>query len=74
MKARNYKHEYKMFQSSEKSKADRAERNRARREAGLAKGDLREVDHVRALAKGGSYAKSNRRVVSRHANRVKGKK
>ena len=73
-KKRNYRDEYDKFQSSTKSKKDRAERNRARREAGLGVGDGREVDHVKPLAKGGSYSASNRRIVPKHMNRVKGKK
>lgn len=67
------RHEYDKFQSSEKSKKDRAARNNARRSAirsGRArKGDGKEIDHVRGLASGGSNAKSNTRVVSRKFNR-----
>lgn len=74
MKARNYWHEYAMFQSKSWQKKDRAARNRARRESGLKVGDDREVDHIHPLAAGGSNEKSNRRVVSRHTNRVKGKR
>ena len=48
---------------------NRVARNRARARAGLKVGDSREVDHVRPLARGGSNAKSNTRVVSRHFNR-----
>jgi 5-methylcytosine-specific restriction endonuclease McrA len=71
---RNYKREYKKFQSSQKEKKHRAMRNKARRQSGLKKGDNREVDHRKPLSKGGSNSKSNRRIVSRAYNRRKGKK
>lgn len=74
---RDYKDEYKKFQSSPKQIADRAARNKARSQAEKAgkvhKGDGKEIDHKKPLAKGGSNSKSNLRVVSRHTNRVKGK-
>ncbi len=73
-KARNYDREYKKFHKSKKAKTARAARNTARRQSGLKKGDPREVDHKRPLSKGGTNKKSNRRVVSRAANRRKGKK
>lgn len=51
----------------------RAERNAARREMMKAgkvhKGDGKDVDHKRPLAKGGSNAPSNLRVRSKSANR-----
>ena len=51
----------------------RAERNAARREMMKAgkvhKGDGKDVDHKRPLAKGGSNASSNLRVRSKSANR-----
>ncbi len=51
----------------------RVANNKARREAirdGRAKkGDGKDVDHVKPLAKGGSDKKSNTRVVSRKSNR-----
>lgn len=51
----------------------RAERNAARREMMKAgkvhKGDGKDVDHKRPLAKGGSNAPSNLRVRSQSANR-----
>ena len=47
---------------------DRAKRNKARKEAGLKKGDPREADHKRPLSEGGSNSKKNIRVVSRKAN------
>lgn len=54
----------------------RVERNTARREmvARVGKAALagKEVDHVKALSRGGSTAKSNLQIISRHANRSKG--
>lgn len=73
-KKRDYKHEYKRDQAGKQDKLNRAARNKARRESGLRKGDPREVDHIRPLSRGGSNGKSNRRIVSRHTNRKKGRK
>ena len=70
-KARDYAKEYRDFHGKPEQIAMRAERNAARREAGLKKGDPREVDHKKPLSKGGSNSKSNTRVVSRHTNRTK---
>lgn len=67
----DYKRYYKKYHSSDKAKKDRAARNKARRDAGLKKGDPREVDHKVPLSKGGSYAKSNQRIVHRTTNRKK---
>ena len=50
---------------------DRAARNKARREAGLKKGDPREADHIKPLPEGGSNSKKNVRVVSRKVNAQK---
>ena len=72
-KKRNYKEEYRKFQSSEKEKKNRAKRNKVRRKSGL-KGRDKEIDHIKPLSKGGSNGKSNLRVVSRKTNRKKGKK
>ena len=64
---------YDKYQGTPKAKKQRAARNKARREAEKAgqvhKGDGKEVDHKVPLSKGGSNAKSNRRVVSRKTNR-----
>jgi len=64
---------YKKYHASKKAKKQRAARNKARREAEkegrVHKGDGKEVHHVKALSNGGSYAKSNQRVVSRKKNR-----
>lgn len=50
---------------------DRAARNKARREAGLKKGDPREADHIKPLSEGGSNSKRNVRVVSAKTNAQK---
>lgn len=74
MRNRDYKKEYQRDHASPKAKQDRAARNKARRESTLEKGDPREIDHKIPLSKGGSYAKSNTRIVSRKTNRIKGSK
>ena len=71
---RDYAAEDARDHKSKKAKKARAARNKARRQSGLTVGDSREVDHKRPLSKGGSNAKSNRRVVSRKDNRKKGAK
>lgn len=72
---RNYKSDYKKFQSSTKAKKDRAARNTARRKMEKAgkvrKGDNKDVDHKKPLSKGGTNAKKNLRVTSRSKNRAK---
>ena len=64
---------YQKYHASPKAKKQRAARNKARREAikagDVKKGDGKEVDHKQPLSKGGSNAKSNRRIVSRKVNR-----
>lgn len=70
---RDYKRENEKYNSRPEQKKRRAARNTARRQAAKAglvsKGDGKDVDHKRPLSKGGSNAKSNRRVVSRSTNR-----
>lgn len=46
----------------------RAERNTARRHAGLKVGDPRQADHIKELVRGGSNSPKNVRVVSAHTN------
>lgn len=64
---------YRKYHGTAKAKKERAARNAARREAEargeVHKGDGKEVDHIRALSNGGSNARSNQRVISRHKNR-----
>lgn len=70
---RKYDQEYKVSQSSEKEKKNRAKRNAARRraesEGKCCKGDDKDVDHKKPLSKGGSNGKSNCRVVESSENR-----
>ena len=69
---RDYKKEYKRDHSSTADKKDRAARNKANREEQPPAGF--EVDHIKPLSKGGSNAKSNRKVVKRSTNRKKSNK
>ena len=77
-KERDYKNEYATYHGTPEQIANRAKRNKARREAVAAgkvrKGDNKEVDHIRPLSKGGSNGKKNTRVVLRKTNRKKGAK
>lgn len=70
---RDYKREVALYTSKPEVKKKRAEQNAARRtmeRKGLVhKGDGKDVDHKRALSKGGSNSSSNLRVVSAHQNR-----
>lgn len=69
---------YKKYWWTDKAKKDRATRNKARKRAEKAgkvkKGDGKEVDHKKALAKWGSNKTSNTRVLSRKKNRQLGAK
>lgn len=71
--ARNYKDEYAKFQSSTKSKKDRASRNKVRRAAlrsgRVRKGDGSDIDHLDGNPRNNS--KKNLRVVSKSKNRAK---
>ena len=73
-KKRDYKKEYQDFHGKPDQVANRAKRNKARSDKGLAKGDKREVDHRKPLSKGGSNGPANTRVVSRETNRKKADK
>jgi len=59
--------------NDDKNAKNRAKRNKARRqltrEGVVSKGDGKDVDHKRALSKGGSTSRSNLRAVSRNTNR-----
>jgi len=70
-KARDYKKEYREYHSKASQIDNRAVRNKARADVGLGVGDSREADHKKPLSKGGSSARSNLRIVSRHTNRTK---
>ena len=71
---RNYRKEYKQFHGKPKQIRLRTMRNKARKIMGLKVGDPREVDHKKALSRGGSNNRSNLRVVARRTNRKKGNK
>ena len=70
---RNYKKEYANYQGRPEQIANRSNRNKARRKmanAGLVhKGDGKDVDHIRPMAKGGSNNRSNLRRAARSRNR-----
>ena len=70
---RDYRHEYDKFHSSEKSKKDRASRNKANRlaksDGRIAKGDGHDVDHKNGNPR--DNRKSNTRVVSKSTNRAR---
>ena len=72
-KPRPYKKEYEQYDGTPVVKKKRAERNKARaimEKKGLVhKGDGKDVDHKKALSKGGKTIPSNLRVKSAHANR-----
>lgn len=71
--SRNYKKEYENYQGKPEQIRNRAERNAARREmeksGRVHKGDGKDVDHKRPMAKGGSNDRSNLRVTSKSDNR-----
>ena len=71
--ARNYSKEYKATHGTAKGKADRAARNKARREmekkGRVSKGDGKEVDHKNHRPT--DNRPSNLRVVSKKTNRTK---
>lgn len=73
-KVRDYKAEYEKYHAKPEQKKNRAARGRARymleKEGVVSKGDGKDVDHVRALSKGGAATKrSNLRVQSASENR-----
>ena len=68
---RDYNKEYKQFHGKPSEIAKRAERNKARADMGLKKGDGKEVDHKKPLSKGGGNSKGNLHVTSRTTNRKK---
>jgi hypothetical protein len=73
MANRNYRKEYRKYQSSTKSKLDRASRNRARRRlmalGAVSKGDGKDIDHRNKNPRDNSM--SNLRVTSKKLNRGK---
>jgi len=73
MANRNYREEYRKYQTSTKSKLDRASRNRARRRlmalGAVSKGDGKDIDHKNKNPRDNSM--SNLRVTSKKLNRGK---
>ena len=71
--ARNYKEEYRKYQSSTKSKKDRASRNKVRRklmaQSRVRKGDGKDIDHKDGNPRNNS--RKNLRVTSKSYNRGK---
>lgn len=66
---RDYKRELEWEHKKKPNRVkQRAERNAARRRAGLKVGDPRQVDHIKELVRGGSNSPSNIRVVSARTN------
>lgn len=69
---RDYQKELKWEKENKPNRVkDRAERNRARREAGLKVGDSRQADHKKPLSEGGARKQSNVRVISGKENMKK---
>jgi 5-methylcytosine-specific restriction endonuclease McrA len=46
-------------------------RNQAMKSGKVRKGDGMEIDHIKPLSKGGTFAKENMRIISKKQNRVK---
>jgi hypothetical protein len=71
-KPRNYAEEYAKYQGTPEQIKNRSERNKARRVYEKKNGDLPsdvDVDHKKALSKGGTSSPSNLRAVSKSSNR-----
>lgn len=70
---RDYAREYKEYHASPEQRKNRSLRTVARNSAiadgKAARGDGKDLDHRRALSKGGTNAKSNQRMVSASSNR-----
>tara|TARA_R110000823_G_scaffold247454_1_gene371204 strand:+ start:519 stop:806 length:288 start_codon:yes stop_codon:yes gene_type:complete len=70
--ARDYERENKVTKSKPKNIKKRVERNKVRTQAikdGIvAKGDGKELDHIKPISKGGSSKKSNIRVTTKSEN------
>lgn len=70
---RDYKRENLLYNSKPEQRKNRSERTIARRKANEAgvthKGDGKDLDHIKALSKGGTSNPKNLRVVSASENR-----
>jgi len=70
---RDYRREYDLYHGTAEQRKNRSERTTLRREANdkgiTTKGDGKDLDHKRALSKGGSNTLKNARVTTQAANR-----
>ena len=70
---RDYKRENALYNSKPEQRHNRSLRTMARdaaiKEGRVARGDGKDLDHIKPLSKGGSNARSNTRVTSQHSNR-----
>jgi hypothetical protein len=77
MATRNYRSEYDNYQGKPDQIKKRAERVKARRmmekTGAAAKGDGKDVDHIKPMRSGGTSAKGNLRMRSKSANRADNK-
>ena len=75
---RDYKKEYREYHGKPEQIANRAARNKARREMEKKVGKQalkgKEVDHIKPLSKGGSNSASNLQILPAMLNRMKGNK
>ena len=71
--ARNYRKEYDNYQGKPEQRRKNDERKQARRqlekEGKVRKGDGKDVDHKKPMAKGGGNGRSNLRVTPKSKNR-----
>jgi len=68
---RDYGCEYAKYHKLPYQRANRSDRNKARRTLGIEVGDPREVDHKVPISRGGSNDKKNLQAISRFKNRSK---
>ena len=77
MATRNYRSEYDNYQGKPEQIKKRAERVKARRmmekTGAAAKGDGKDVDHIKPMRSGGTSTKGNLRMRSKSANRADNK-
>jgi len=70
---RDYKRENALYNSKPEQRHNRSLRTMARdaaiKEGRVARGDGKDLDHIKPLSKGGSNARSNTRVTSESRNR-----
>lgn len=72
---RDYKREYKLFHGKPEQVKRRSMRNKARRKAGLKKGDGKEINHKNPLSQGGSNNRNNMEITSdKKTQRAEGNK